>query len=210
VSDGELLILRLARDKTSIVVGDAVILSPEDERLLQCKRKGWVRIWPIERSFPVPNRPNVWELVPVQELRLTDAGKTALYDAEHSLRPPSTVEAVKPQGERPKRRTGRPAKTEASSATVTLSALCLWHGYGDGGSVSNPEAATNNGLADWFNSKTRDGDAKLPNNALHRFLKGHGGTKKYKVSCVSGKIGMLLKSWRGELLNDHSELFSDE
>jgi hypothetical protein len=113
-----------------------------------------------------------------------------------------------PEGERvlsalrlTRKRTGKRPKTEKDSDAVTLSALCKWHGY-DEGSVTNPTPARNLDL--------KNKPYNLASNALTRFLKKHGGFPNYKAHCAKGRIGFLLKSWRGELIDRHPELLPHE
>ena len=62
----------------------------------------------------------------------------------------------------PKKRTGRPKATEKSMVDLVIAALSRWHGYGEGGSVTNYEPATNRRLAEQTPG--------LASNGLCRFL----------------------------------------
>ena len=105
----------------------------------------------------------------------------------------------------PGRRTGRPKKIEKDSATLVVAALSKWHGY-EGGSVTNPEPATNRGLADGYG---------LSPNALSRFLKDRfpeekNPHKKYDAACRNGTIGTLLALWNREPPSRHADLLPHE
>jgi hypothetical protein len=103
-----------------------------------------------------------------------------------------------------KRRSGRPLKSEKDSATKVIAALNAHHGYGEGGSVTNPEPATNRGLAESYD---------LSANALSRFLAGmlgEHGHKRYEIACRNGKIGAMLALWNRELPRRHADLLPHE
>jgi hypothetical protein len=102
-------------------------------------------------------------------------------------------------------RRGRPKKTEKDSDAKVVSALNVHHGY-ENGSVTNPEPATNRGLAEM---------ADLSNNALTRFLKARypgesDPFKKYRVACRDRSIGTLLALWNRELPARLADLYKDE
>jgi hypothetical protein len=115
-----------------------------------------------------------------------------------------TTDQPTQQPKSPRKKTGRPPKTEQDAATKVLSALCRHHGYELGGSVTNPEPATNRGLAALYNQGLAGRD-RMGDNALARFLKakfakdGRSGHKHYRTACRQGRIGARLALWRGEL-----------
>ena len=122
---------------------------------------------------------------------LTEAGKDALAFYRASQNDPRAT----------RRRTGRPKKTEKDSATKVIAALSRHHGYQEGGSAMNHDPATNRGLAD---------DFELSENALSRFLKGHGGYTKYKAACRNGTIDTLLALWNRECAARLAALLREE
>ena len=105
----------------------------------------------------------------------------------------------------PARKRGRRKKTEKDSATRVIAALTLHHGY-EGGGVTNPEPATNRGLAKRFD---------LAANSLSRFLRDQfpkvkSPDAKYKAACRNGTIGGLLVMWNRESVPRFAELLPHE
>lgn len=101
-----------------------------------------------------------------------------------------------PQGDKPKRRKGRPSVEERDADTLVITALILHHQY-DNGAVGNYEPATNRGLAETFNKR---GKARIANNALSRFLDRHGmDDTAYKVKCRDRTIGLKLAQWNRDM-----------
>ncbi len=93
---------------------------------------------------------------------------------------------------------------------MVVAALSVHHGYGEGGSVTTYDRATNRSLAEAANRGLRTGERGLSENALTRFLKDRGGYKKYATACRQRTIGTLLALWRRELPERLADLLPSE
>lgn len=118
----------------------------------------------------------------------------------------AAAKGVSPNG----KRIGKRPKTERDSDEIVLMALVDWHGY-ENGAVKNYEQATNRGLADHINKKSRNAKATISGNALTRFLKRKSegqcsGREIYKRACGQDTIGPLLARWLREPLGRNAEL----
>lgn len=111
----------------------------------------------------------------------------------------------------PRRKTGRPRKTDKDSAAKVVAALRAWHEYQEDGSVGNYEPASNRELADRYGK----GGSGLAPNALSRFLKDKlgkdgDGHKNYTIACRNKSIGAMLTLWLGELPSRLLDLLPSE
>jgi hypothetical protein len=155
--------------------------------------------WGLDHIAGLDNR----QMVAFVEQALRRRAQTRQDTGTMTLTPAVAISTLEGGGGKraTRRKTGRPKKTERDSATKVIAALSKHHGYEEGGSAMNHDPATNRGLADDFD---------LSENALSRFLKGHGGYTKYKAACRNGTIDTLLALWNRECAARFAALLPEE
>ncbi len=198
-----LSILQLAQGKAVLeydpYYSDVPLPGPEpvevdDDELLYCRNKGWVRIRHVNGSYEM--RTNVFESCVVTEMTLTKQGKVELYEqlADAKDKPKETTK---------RKRTGRPRKEEKDGDTKVVAALAVYHQYEPGGSVGRYDAASLKDLAKL---------SGLSKATISRFFKSEfkDGYEGYKAACLREEIGLLLAKWQGEMPEYKAGLLPEE